>query len=165
MTRSKFTAHQRLFIHGQKQFLQAPYRTMSHRFLQRFGIPGPCRKGYLKIWQTLQHTSHTTDRTRSGRPVTATTEEKVLEVMGSVMESPKCGSRRRSSHLGQARSSLRRNLKELGMFPYRIRKLHQPKDSDDNKRLLFSHWFDQKCQTDPFFEDLIIWSDEAQRPL
>ena len=158
-----FTSEQRLWIHGQKNHRQTPYRTMCTLYRQRFGQTStpPSRNGYRRIAESVEMTSNLTDRPRSGRPRTATTEENTYRVMGSVLESPKLGTRKRAAVMGQSRTTVQRILKDLEQYPYRHRRLHELKPQDYNNRFLFSHWFISQCNADPHFEDLILYTDEA----
>lgn len=70
--------------------------------------------------------------------------------------------RKISSEIGMPTTSVWRALrKALKKFPYRIRRLHELKPQDHDRRLAFAQDFLTRVEIRPRWFDSILWSDEA----
>ena len=161
---TQYTPEQRLFVYTQKA-AGMTYADIQSQFQLKFpGVPAPhkrsCRKIILKI-QT-EHTAHNVNGGRSGRKKSARTDENVLLVMGSILETPRIGLRRRAPGLNLSVTSLHRILKiDIGLKAYHMQRRHQLQLPDFARRMTFARWYLQQLQHDPYFEDQVWWTDEA----
>ena len=78
-----------------------------------------------------------TDLPRTGRPQNVRTGENRERVRERVEETATTSTRRRSTELGISRSSLRRILHSLKLFPYKVQKVQELKSADINFRIDF----------------------------
>ena len=160
---AQYTPEQRLFIYTEK-VQGTTYNNLQTLFLQKFGIPAPHRRTCNKIKRKIstEYTCHNLNMGRSGRKRTARSDENILLTMGSAIESPRIGLRRRAPGLDISRSTLHRILTEdLKLKPYHMQRHQELQIPDHTRRTDFARWYLQKCAVDPYFEDQIWWTDEA----
>ena len=85
---------------------------------------GPSESTISRLVQKFKDSGSVHDLPRSGRPKTRT-EECIEQVRASVEEDPQTSTRRRSSQLNMAHSSLYRILRmDLNLLPYKIQVVH-----------------------------------------
>ena len=101
------------------------------------------------------------DRPRSGRPRTASTEEKIEQVRDSVRENPSTSIRKRSTQVAVSRSSMQRILRSLKLFPYKVQLVQQLKPRNYEQRLQYAIRMQELSRNDPNFTDKLIFSDEG----
>ena len=91
--------------------------------------------------------------TYSGRPASTRTQRNIDAVRDSVGRTPKKSLRRRSQLLGISRESLRRVLKDLHFYPYKIQTKQKLTDVDMEKRVIICEWFCNTIKANPVFLD------------
>ena len=83
-----------------------------------------------------------------------------MEVLASVLRSPRKSLRRRSLALGVKKSTLSNMLKNLELKPYKIRQVQELKETDYGERVFFCNWFIERLNANPML--LFQLSDEAK---
>jgi len=160
---SQYTPEQRFFVYNLQQ-LDFTYRNLQPLFLQKFGIPAPAKRHCRRISKKVstEYTFQNLNTGRSGRKKSARSDDNILRTMGSVIESPRIGLRRRAPGLGIAITSLHRILTlDLKLKPYHMQRHQELQIPDYSRRQDFARWYLQQCQLDPYFEDQVWWTDEA----
>ena len=123
---------------------------------------GPSESTILRLVKKFRDTGSVHDRSRSGRPQNVRSDEKIERVRASVQEDQQTSTRRRSSELGMAKSSLHRILKaDLHLFPYKIQVVHAIQPPDRQQRLEYAVRVQEHARADPTFTHRLIMSDEA----
>ena len=136
---------------------------VKERFREKFpnSVP-PSRQTMHNLAKKFHSTGSVLDCNRSGRPRTGRSEENVELVQATFARSPRKSQRRASSELVISRSSVQRIMKELKLRNWRPH-LHQQLNEDDpDRRAEFCEWFVNICDEDENFQDIILWTDEAQ---
>lgn len=123
---------------------EAPSESMIRRLVQRFRQQGAV-----------------SDLPRIGRPRSGRTEANIERVRESVGEEPTTSTRRRSGQLGIARTTLRRILHGLHLFPYKIQLVQALKPADYEQRVAYAIRFQQLAREVDGFVHHLIMSDEA----
>nr|CAH7733486.1 unnamed protein product [Callosobruchus chinensis] len=98
---------------------------------------------------------------RTARPRSAFTNSNIHRAEVSVQEDAEASTRRRSTQLGVSRASLRRILRHLRYFPYKIQLVQQLQPQDYAQRLNFARRFQQLAREERDFVNRLIMSDEA----
>ena len=75
------------------------YRDTSKLLSKQFDRPKVCHKAIKAVIDNFNKTGSVQDAKRSGRPVTATTDEKAKEMFSSLVRSPQKSTRRMSLEL------------------------------------------------------------------
>ena len=101
------------------------------------------------------------DAPKSGRPITATPDEKGGQLFASLINSPQKFVRRLSRELEISRQSVHNLLRKRNFKPYIPRLFHALHDGDADQRVEFSEMFLDLMRNDENFQDKIWWSDEA----
>ena len=158
----QFTAEQRMFIYNLK-LKQNKYPAIRLAWQIQFNTPPPSKRSIYYIVKRVgeNYTAHNLNAGRSGRTSSECSDENVFAVMGSCMETPRLGTRKRAPGLGVSRSTLQRILKILNLKPYHITCKQQLQQADPQTRVDFANWYLGQLRLDPSFEDQIWWSDEA----
>ena len=120
-------------------------------------------KSTLHDWKKklLETGNLSSDRPRSGRPRTVTTEENKENVVTAVRDDPTTSIRRLSSDLGISRPSVQRILKENKFHPYKPYYSQFLCDGDSDRRSEFCEQMIAKMEYDPAFLRKLTFSDEA----
>lgn len=86
--------------------------------------------------ERYHETGSTKDRPRSGRPRTVCTKDRIKRVREKIRRNPERSARRLAKEENVSATSMRRLLaKDLGLKPYRKRKIHGLSDEQKKKRL------------------------------
>ncbi|CAH2007407.1 unnamed protein product [Acanthoscelides obtectus] len=112
------------------------------------------------IWR-FQTQGSVSDLLRTVRPRLAFTGENIERVEESFQEDLEPSTRRRSTQLGLSRTSLRRILKHLRMFPYKIQMVHHLRPQDYAQRQNYAIRFQQLVREKEDFLNRLIMTDEA----
>ncbi|XP_054449778.1 uncharacterized protein LOC129087027 [Pteronotus mesoamericanus] len=128
---------------------------------EEFGIRLVQSRNITSLIRKFEATGSVHDAKRSGRRVSATTEEKAAELRASLLRSPQKSSKCLSGELGISDRSVRRLLDKMKMKPYIPRLLHSLHDGDSDRRVEFCERFLAKLREDENFPTKIWWSDEA----
>ena len=98
------------------------------------------------------------DKPRTGRPVSATSDDNSSSVREALIQTPRNSLRRLSQELNLTRMSVQQIIRKLGFKLWRPRLVQELSEDDPDRRLQFCELFQ-----DNFAENLnVIWSDEAQ---
>ena len=122
-------------------------RNVQQSFTLEYAARPPHRIAAISLYRKFLETGSVADRPRSGRPQLA--YEKKIQVQEQMMMSPSTSTRRLSQLLSIPKSTIHRTLKDdLGMHPYKIRKVHQLKEHDARARLNFCYWLSEFVNED-----------------
>jgi len=75
----------------------------------------------------FEDTDSVKDRPQTGRPITATNEEKSLYVLQSIVEDPHCTLRKAAQEHGISMKSVHRILKKNKFHPFKVTLVHELK--------------------------------------
>ena len=84
----------------------------------------------------------------------------IARMQASIEENHKTSTRRRSQQL-MSRRSLQIVLHNLHLYPYKIQLVHELKQNDAQRRIQYSHRFQELCFENNEFIHKLIMSDEA----
>ena len=115
-------------------------------------------KGMIKIFEDQGAVS---DLPRSGRPKAVCTDENKERTRKNVENNPTTSTRKRSLELGISRTSLRRVMKSLNFYPYKLQLIQELKPQDYQPRLQCAVRLRELAENEPNFFDKLIMSDEA----
>ena len=113
------------------------------------------------IVRRFHDTGTVSDRRRSGRPPTVSSEENVTVVLASLEKSPIRSQRKLAAEFDISQSSVCTILKKYKYHPYKIHLLHELEPGDFDRRLDFCDWAQGQVDQDDNFPHQIIFSDEA----
>lgn len=122
----------------------------------------PSRPTILSLVEKFQETGSVEDKSRSGRPRTAVSEESIKKVSEKLLECPKISIRVASLELGMSKDSFHRAAQEAGFRPYRPYTVIELSEDDFDRRDEFSSTFLALLEQNPGLLDKIIWSDESE---
>ena len=93
--------------------------------LNILNFPKTRRKLIYRTIKRYMDTGSTSDRQRSGRPTSATTTQKRKVIRSRIQRNPQRSMRKMALELKISRESVRTIVKsDLGLFPYKKRKVH-----------------------------------------
>ena len=93
--------------------------------LNILNFPKTRRKLIYRTIKRYMDTGSTSDRQRSGRPTSATTTQKIKVIRSRIQRNPQRSMRKMALELKIPRESVRTIVKsDLGLFPYKKRKVH-----------------------------------------
>uniref|UniRef100_A0A1B0CLP5 DUF4817 domain-containing protein n=1 Tax=Lutzomyia longipalpis TaxID=7200 RepID=A0A1B0CLP5_LUTLO len=134
---------------------------MRNEFRARFpGRPLPDGRTVRRLINRFESSGTVKDAPRSGRP-SVRNEEFVESVRESVRNAPSTSTRKRAAQLRASRTTLRRVLRHLKMFPYKVQQTQQLQPQDHQSRLNYCHAFIELNERIDNFRDIILMSDEA----
>ena len=167
MQRNSYTPQQRLFIYDLKQ-QGTKYPAIQAAFLLKFGCPAPSRSHCKNIVRNVTQRSSAVAAKPSGRPSSYSSANDMLELMDSLIQNPDVGVRRQTLFLEQDHgwdtshmTVWRRIRHELKVRPYHYQMKQQLQQQDPAARLRFGNFFQRMMTSDPYFEDQILYEDEA----
>lgn len=128
---------------------------------QHFATPPPDSETIQAVYDRFRETGSVTDRDRTGRPQTATTEEKEGSARELVRDNPSTSVREGAASLNISVRSYRRLLHQLDLRPYRAQYVPPLSDGDLDRRVEFCEAMLQRFDDDVQLVDRIIWSDES----
>ena len=121
----------------------------------------PSDNAIRSIVRRFEQQGAVTDLPRTGRPRNVRTDENRERVREIVEETATTSTRRRSTELGISRSSLRRILHSLQLFPYKVQMVQELKPADYEARLQCAIRLQELAQNEPNFIQKLLMSDEA----
>lgn len=133
----------------------------SRRLSEEFRIHEVQGRNIKSLVDKFERTGSVNDAPRSGRPVTATSDDKGEQLETSLIDSPQKSVRRLSRELEISRQSVHNLLRKRNLKPYIPRLFHALHDGDADRRLEFSEMFLDLMRDDTTLLDKIWWSDEA----
>lgn len=138
------------------------YEEVSNLFNDVYPDRPPINKSVVRhtVIRFLE-TGSVKNRERSGRPKSATTEEKSIDSLLCVVENPHISLRKAAQYVGISTSSAHRIFHANKYHPFKIQ-LHQELNEDDpDRRLQYCETMMEKCLQDGNFPKRIVFSDEA----
>jgi hypothetical protein len=134
-------------------------------FWEVFHKAAPTNRNLLKIVKKFRETGsvHNANKGHSGRPCTSRINNNAGRVLEKILISPKKSQRRISKELIPpiSRSSLRRILKDLGAFSYKIQILHELRPCDFSARVSYCARVLANLYENSGYLDNLWWSDES----
>lgn len=101
------------------------------------------------------------DRSRSGRPVSASGDEVSQLIMDAVTQNPSTSTRAIAQHVGVSHVTVHKVLKCNKYHPYKPLYNQMLCDGDDDRRLQFCQDMKEKFKQDPAFIRKLAFSDEC----
>ena len=166
----RFTKEQRIFSFQQ---CSLPYEAFKTAWNNRFiDIPAPSLRFRRRLQQKFAKSGSVADLPRSGRPRSARSEENIFHtaiffveefnnLMANLSES-RPTTKKAASFLDISISSVQRILKKdvkwSSRTPQRVQILNE---KDKKGRKVFCEVILSKLQADPYFLDMVVWTDEA----
>lgn len=114
-----------------------------------------------KTVRRFEETGSVKNRPNVGRPVTATNEEKSLNVLLSFVEDPHETTRSAALQHEIDQKSVLKILKVNKFHPYKIKLVQELNDDDPDRRIEFCERMMEMITQDPQFLENIVFSDEA----
>lgn len=114
-----------------------------------------------QILKKFRETGNVEDMKRTGRPKSATGDEKALDVLLAIEEIPQISLREASEILDISHSSVLRILKRQKFHPYKLQLTHELNEDDFDRRMDFCEQMMERCNVDENFASNIVFSDEA----
>nr|CAH7747803.1 unnamed protein product [Callosobruchus chinensis] len=108
----------------------------------------------------FQQQGSVSDLPRTGRPRSAFKNANIHRVEESVQEDAETSTQRRSTQLAVPRTSLRRILRHLRYFPYKVQLVQQFQHQDYAQRLNIARRFQQLAREENDLVNHLIMSDE-----
>lgn len=113
------------------------------------------------VYDRFCETGSVSDFARSGRPLVATTEEKMEEAKAVVHADPQTSVSKGAQALDISRSSYHRIMQKLDLKPYRATYVPELSDDDVDRRAEFCEKMLKKLDREPDLINHILWSDES----
>lgn len=138
------------------------YQQVADLFNDTYGGRQPIHKSTVcRTVNRFERTGSVKDEARSGRPKTATNDEKSLEVLLHFQENCHTSSRKVAQHIGIHKQSVLNIMKMHKYHPYKIKLVQELIGDDFDRRLEFSEVMMQRYVNN---DRLLFWtcfSDEA----
>lgn len=138
------------------------YEEVRRQWKNHFSTPAPHWDTLTAIVAKFRESGSVEDQPRSGRPITATSTEKLEEVKDLVEEQPQTSVRRGSLETGMSRTSYHRALKKLHLKTYLPQFVVELSEDDYDRRAEFCDIWLSKFEENPDLVNKILWSDESQ---
>lgn len=131
-------------------------------FNQSFPVRDPISKSTAnRIFHNFEHTGTVKNLPKTGRPKTATNDEKSLDVLLALQEEPQTSVPKLALAHENSEKSIRRILKKNKMFPYKVSLLQELSEDDPDRRMQFCQEIMDYIDLQPNFVSRILFSDEA----
>lgn len=142
---------------------QQGYKTVQRLFNAEFRDENNkiSKSTVVKTIQRFEETGSVKDRPKTGRPKTATNDQKSLEILQSFVEDPNTSLRRVSLRHEISLGSASKIMKMNKWHPYKIVLLQELSEDDFDRRIEFSEIMMGKIDDDPLLINNIVFSDEA----
>ena len=98
---------------------------------------------------------------RSGRPKTATNEDRQADVIANLTVKPNRSLGYVTRQSGVSKDSVHRILKSAHFHPYKLQRRHTMSDTDPLRRSECCNWFLQEVERNPHFVRNVMFSDEC----
>lgn len=89
-------------------------------------------------------------------------QQRDRDVIQAVNVGPSSSTREISQRTDISKSTVQRVLKKNKFRPYKPSIVQGLKENDFNRRLIFCHWFIQKCRDNQIFSNRVLWTDETR---
>lgn len=114
-----------------------------------------------RILHNFEHTGNVKNLPKTGRPKTATNDDRALDVLLAIQEEPKTSIPKLSLETGNSERSVRRILRRNKIHPYKVSLLQELAEDDPDRRMQFCQQIMNFLDETPQFVDRILFSDEA----
>lgn len=139
-----------------------PLEEVQHLFNDTFPERNPISKSTVfRTIQRFEETGSIQDRPRSGRPQTATNEEKSMDVLQTFVEDPHTSIVSAASQHGISRFSVSKVLKTNNFKGYKMHLVHELCEDDFDRRLEFCELMMDNINRDLNLPTKIVFTDEA----
>src|SRR6185437_13072401 len=115
----------------------------------------------VRLLRKFKQTGSVEDAKRSGRPKTATDEEKQINTLALFNRSPIKSQRKASAEVGISPSSINRILKLHKFHPYMIQLIHGLDEEDETVRVDFCQSTLEMIESGGLDQNLVCFGDEA----
>ena len=115
----------------------------------------------LKTIERFRQTGSVRNRSKSGRPLSATNEEKQLDVLQTFVEDPNSSVPRVAQTHDIAPMSVWRILKKNKFHPYKLQYVQELQNGDEERRIRFCERMMALIDVRPIFPYQIVFTDEA----
>lgn len=138
------------------------YNEVTHLFNDSFPGRNPItRSAVEKTIKRFEETGSVKNRPRSGRPKSATTDERCLEVLQSIVENPHASTTSLSTQFEISQSSVCKILHQHKFKPYKIHLVHELNEDDFDRRVEFCDEMMRNIDNGTITLNNIVFSDEA----
>jgi hypothetical protein len=127
-----------------------------------FDTVSPAVSTILSVNKKFDETGTVEDLSRSGRPASVLSEEKLEEIEERIIQNPQLSIRQGAAEAGVSKSFYQVAMKMLNFKPYHPTLIVNLNDDDFDRRSEFCEIWLEKFQSDPLLIDNIFWSDEAK---
>jgi transposase len=111
-----------------------------------------------RLFERFKASGSVLDSDRSGRPRSSTNESTTQTVLSTLENDPMLSIRDLETLTSVKRSSIYNILKKEKFIPYKIKYVHELKETDAPKRLLLSRWLSEISPNGIFFSDECLFS-------
>ncbi|KAL4084269.1 hypothetical protein QTP88_028094 [Uroleucon formosanum] len=156
-----FSQDQRVFI-VEHYFASRSYACVVDEFRVKYpNVAVPNNSTITRLIARFRETGSVSDKKRTGRP-TVLTDAKLAEVRNVMLHSPSKSLRRLSAHSQISYGSAQKAMKKLKFHAYHVRSVHELREPDKEKRLVYCRWFRSFIDSNGIGElDRVFFSDEA----
>lgn len=138
------------------------YDEVAHLFNDTYPNRNPITKTAVwRIVKLFEEVGSIKNRPKTGRPKTATNDEKSLDVMQSFVENPFTSIRKTALEHDVSVGSVCNIIKKYNFHPYKVSLLQELSEDDYDRRIEFCETIMQKVDAVPDFTSKIVFSDEA----
>ncbi|KAJ8954157.1 hypothetical protein NQ318_005751 [Aromia moschata] len=109
-----------------------------------------------QLIKKFRETGNVKDVKRIGRPKSATSEEKALNVLLTIEETPQVSTREVTDNL-----EISNNFKKEKIHPYKLQLIYELNEDDFDRRMDFCEYTMERCNADENFASNIVFSNEA----
>ncbi|KAJ8933496.1 hypothetical protein NQ318_000313 [Aromia moschata] len=135
-------------------------RTQSEVYTVFNGIypNNPVSQGTLcQLIKKIRETGNVKDVKRTGRPKSATSEEKALNVLLIIEDTPQVSTREVADNLEISHVSVLRILRKEKMHPYKLQLIHELNEDDFERRMDFCEYTMERCNADENFLQILLF--------
>lgn len=133
----------------------------NHTFRNRDGASQISKSTVQRTVRRFDEHGTLNDLERSGRPKSATTEEKQFEIAQAFVENQHHTLRKASDEYDISHESVRKILKNINFHPYKVHLVQELNDDDPDRRVEFCETMMTRIDANPNFLYNTVFSDEA----
>jgi hypothetical protein len=157
----QYSVEERLFL-VKSSWISGSIKNCQRKFVEKFcdhGHDPPSKRCIKKMVKRLETTGMLLDQ--HGRERQKMSEETVCEVTDRLQASLRKSLRRLSQEIGVSKSMCRRAAKKAGLHAYQFTVVHEFKEPDHEKRMVYCHWFQTLIADNSGILDYAWFSDEV----
>jgi len=142
--------------------MQRSYQDVANLFNGTYPNRAPISKTtVIRTVERFVETGSVKDRPRSGRPKTATNDERSMEILLTFQENPHTSTRKAAQQTGSSQSSILKVMKLHHYHAYKIKLVQELIGDDFDRRLQYCEEIMQQCDRNIQFLFWTCFSDEA----